>query len=44
MTVPVYEYAGLVGSELRTGTATVRLEADGAVLVSWVKPLAKPAD
>jgi len=44
MTVPVYEYAGLAGSELRTGTAKVRLEADGAVLVSWVKPLAKPAD
>ncbi|MDQ7832564.1 MAG: SH3 domain-containing protein [Desulfovibrionaceae bacterium] len=44
MTVPVYEYAGLAGSELRTGTARVRLEADGAVLVSWVKPLAKPAD
>jgi hypothetical protein len=44
MTVPVYEYGGEAGAELRTGTAKVRLEADGAYLVSWVKPLAKPAN
>jgi hypothetical protein len=44
MTVPVYEYGGVAGSELRTGTARVRLESDGAHLISWVKPLGKPAD
>jgi len=44
MTVSVYEYGGVAGSELRTGTARVRLESDGAHLISWVKPLGKPAD
>ncbi|KUG29783.1 hypothetical protein ASZ90_000327 [hydrocarbon metagenome] len=44
MTVPVYEYGGQGGSHLGLGTAKVRLEADGAYLVAWVKPMAKPAD
>lgn len=44
MTVPVYEFGGTDGTTLRTGTARVRLEADGAYLVSWVKPLAAPSN
>lgn len=43
LTVTVYEYGGPAGTDLRTGKARVRLEADGAYLVSYLSPLAKPA-
>jgi hypothetical protein len=44
LTVTVYEYGGPAGTDLRTGKARMRLEADGAYLVSYLSPLAKPAD
>ncbi|QLA14879.1 SH3 domain-containing protein [Desulfolutivibrio sulfoxidireducens] len=43
LAVSVYEFGGRTGSELRTGQAKVRLEADGAYLTSWTRPMAKPA-